>query len=109
MKEVWDASAATKFAEDSKNMASSSKAQTPVSASDEQPMKNKKSHTRAPSDEGGCGFRSPLKAFKDNFSPQKGKMKNVPLDEPQKYDDKIIQKTLDDLASSFAGPSQVDP
>ena len=100
LKEVWDASAATKFAEDSKNMASSSKAQTPVSASDEQPMKNKKSHTRAPSDEGGCGFRSPLKAFKDNFSPQKGKMKNS-------MTNKIIQKALDDLVSSFAGPSQV--
>jgi len=48
-----------------------------------------------------------LQAFKDNFSPQKGKMKNVPLDEPKKYDDKIIQKALDDSASSFAGPSQV--
>jgi len=65
-------------------------------------MKNKKSqsHIRAPSDEGGFGFRfrSPLQAFKDNFWPQKGNMKHVPLDEPKKYDDKIIQKALDDLA-----------
>jgi len=53
-----------------------------VSASDEQPMMNKKSQSniRTPFDEGGFGFRSPLQALKENFWPQKGKMKNVPLD-----------------------------
>ncbi len=56
----------------------------------------------APSDEGNF-FRSPLKVFKDNFSPQK--MKKVdppPIKTTKQYDDNIIQNCLNDLERSFS-------
>ncbi len=56
----------------------------------------------APSDE-GTFFRSPLKAFKDNFSPQKMKKVEPPSIKTEKqYDDNIIQNCLNDLERSFS-------
>ena len=61
---------------------------------------------RAPSDEGNFGFRSPLKAFKDNFSPKKSIPKSrsdnwsgVPT---KTYDEDKIMKCVADLEISFS-------
>lgn len=71
-----------------------------------QPTKTK----NAPSDEGGFGFRSPLKAFKDNFSPRvlstKSKWKKqdtwASSPSPKAYDEKIIFNCLDNLEKQFS-------
>ena len=63
-----------------------------------------------PSDEVGFNFRSPLKAFKENFSPQKAskakKDKDWQVDEPKAYDESIIFKCIDNLENSFGGPDK---
>lgn len=71
------------------------------------PKKRSAYSPSAPSDESAFGFRSPLKAFKENFSPRKSsstKKKNkIGLeDDVKKYDEEIIDKCLNDLESSFS-------
>jgi hypothetical protein len=61
----------------------------------------------APSDEGACfGFKSPLKAFKENFSPlksTKSKKETWPVSEQTKaYDENKIMKCIGDLENSFS-------
>lgn len=60
----------------------------------------------APSDEAACfAFKSPLKSFKDNFSPLKStKSKKDPwpaLQETKAYDENKIMKCIGDLEHSF--------
>lgn len=65
------------------------------------------SRNRAPSDESNFGFRSPLKSFKDNFSPKKSipksKSDNNWSGVPTKtYDEGKIMKCVADLEKSFS-------
>jgi len=50
-----------------------------------------------------AGFRSPLKAFVENFSPQKKlKAEHAPIKTTKQYDEEIIQNCLNDLEKSFS-------
>jgi len=61
----------------------------------------------APSDEGNFGFRSPLKAFKGNFSPKKSIPKSKSdnwsgASTKKNYDEDKIMKCVADLENSFS-------
>lgn len=57
----------------------------------------------APSDEmNAFGFRSPLKAFKDNFSPVGSNKKMTNMREKKTYDEDKIMKCVADLEKSFS-------